>query len=77
MPVYEYVCNKCSEHFDKLVRSMSSKEAVPCPKCGCKRTERAMSSFAVGGGGARASAGPARPRGGCGGGCCGGACSHR
>ncbi|MGA2499395.1 MAG: zinc ribbon domain-containing protein [Tepidisphaeraceae bacterium] len=77
MPVYEYICHKCSERFEKLVRSMSGKAAVPCPHCGCKRTERAMSTFAVGGEGPRASSSPARGRGGCGGGCCGGACSHR
>jgi putative FmdB family regulatory protein len=65
MPIYEYVCKKCEKPFEKLVRSMSGgqeEEAVECPHCGSKKTERAMSVFAVKGE-------PAGSGGGHGGGC--------
>ena len=49
MPIYEYTCSKCDAKFDKLVRSISSDESdTACPKCGSKKTARAMSLFAVG-----------------------------
>lgn len=49
MPIYEYVCEACGNKFEKLVRSMGSTQAQPCPKCGGKKTSRQFSSFAVGG----------------------------
>jgi putative FmdB family regulatory protein len=52
MPIYEYACRKCDQKFDKLVRSMISRESVPCPHCGSKKTARLFSSFAVGADGA-------------------------
>lgn len=66
MPIYEYQCATCNEKFEKLLRSMNSTEAILCPKCGGKKTQRQFSSFAVGGG-ESASAGHAHG-GGCG--CC-------
>lgn len=68
MPIYEYVCGKCSAKFEKLVRSMSSTEAAECPKCGGKKTERQFSSFAVGAGEAKSAGGGHAHGGGCG--CC-------
>ena len=47
MPIYEYTCKKCENKFEKLVRSMSSTEAILCPECGSKQTERELSVFAV------------------------------
>lgn len=47
MPIYEYQCEKCGEKFEKLVRSMSSTDAVKCPECGSEKTARALSVFAV------------------------------
>lgn len=63
MPIYEYTCKSCETKFDKLVRSMSKQEEIPCPKCGSKQTTRDLSLFAVG-----AEAGPksAGSPGGCG-----------
>ena len=52
MPIYEYACRSCEKKFEKLVRSMSSQEKIPCPACGSVKTARAMSVFAVGAGGA-------------------------
>jgi putative FmdB family regulatory protein len=45
--MYEYVCKKCENRFEKLVKSMSSSEKMACPKCGSKQTNRALSVFAV------------------------------
>ena len=33
MPVYDYKCVKCGHRFD-LLRAMSSRDAVTCPRCG-------------------------------------------
>ena len=70
MPIYEYACQACDKKFEKLVRSMTSKEKIACPACGSTRTERTMSVFAVASQGAaeavnhkRKSAGDAGARG--------------
>jgi putative FmdB family regulatory protein len=47
VPIYEYQCKKCEAKFEKLVRSMSSADAVKCPECGSDQTARALSVFAV------------------------------
>lgn len=65
MPMYEYACRKCDHRFEKLVKSISSTEKVPCPECGSKQTERAVSVFAVSQGGAKSST-PASASGMCG-----------
>jgi len=46
MPIYEYWCTDCGEKFDKLV-SFSSKEEIECPKCGSKKVQKTISSFAT------------------------------
>ena len=33
MPIYDYRCVQCGHRFD-LLRSMSSRDEVKCPKCG-------------------------------------------
>jgi putative FmdB family regulatory protein len=48
MPIYEYSCKSCEEKFEKLVRTMSEREAIACPQCGSTKTARALSVFAVG-----------------------------
>ncbi|HVT87822.1 MAG TPA: zinc ribbon domain-containing protein [Tepidisphaeraceae bacterium] len=48
MPIYEYTCEKCNEHFEKLVRSIQNAETVSCPKCGSTKTVRSLSVFSVG-----------------------------
>ena len=58
MPIYEYSCKNCDNRFEKLLKSMSDSEVVPCPKCGSKKTEKELSVFAVGAEQART---PARP----------------
>ena len=64
MPIYEFVCMSCEEHFEELVRGETE---IACPNCGATKVAKQMSTFAmVGGGGESPSFG--------GGGCCGGSC---
>ncbi|MGZ4360229.1 MAG: FmdB family zinc ribbon protein [Gaiellaceae bacterium] len=65
MPIYEYACMSCEQHFEELVRG---EEQVSCPDCGGSEVLRQFSVFAApskgdGGGGSRC------------GGCSGGSCS--
>jgi len=53
MPIYEYACRQCGAQFEVLVRGQ---EAPQCPACQGADLEKALSSFAVGGGGRSASA---------------------
>jgi putative FmdB family regulatory protein len=65
VPIYEYVCMGCEEHFEELVRL--DDPAPPCPSCGQAKAERQFSVFATHGASSQPSFGG-------GGGCCGGAC---
>ncbi len=49
MPIYEYVCLRCEHEFEELQR-MGETGAPPCEKCGCRKTQRQFSTFAMGGG---------------------------
>ena len=44
MPLYEYACKACSNHFEALVRSS---EAPECPACHGTALERKLSVFAA------------------------------
>lgn len=46
MPIYEYVCRKCSKSFEELV--FSGDAAPACPACQEPEAERVLSAFAVG-----------------------------
>ena len=61
MPIYEYSCQQCGQRFEQLVRSMSSADKFKCPKCGSAKTARALSVFAVGAEGAKATSGDDAP----------------
>ena len=67
MPIYEYACQACDNHFEKLVRSMSSSEKVDCPRCGSKETARTLSVFAAVGSEPKAAAAESPMCGRCGG----------
>ena len=41
MPIYEFICSKCSHEFEALVPRPGAK--APCPECGGKRVKQAMS----------------------------------
>ncbi len=46
MPLYEYQCPNCGDHFEELV-SASRLDAPPCPKCGGKKSQRVLSAPAA------------------------------
>lgn len=62
MPIYEYICRKCSHGFEALVDS-SGKAA--CPQCASEELDKQLSVFAAGKASEGYSAGPS-------GGACGG-----
>ncbi len=70
MPIYEYACMECEEHFEELVRSQE--QAVACPQCGAGNVLKQLSVFATVGTQSKPSF--AGPTGAGGGGCCGGGC---
>lgn len=73
MPIYEFVCNKCSSDFEELV--FKRDEKVPCPSCGSEKVERKMSVFAFSSGDSFRSTGSGDSCGSCSKGSCSG-CGH-
>ena len=72
MPIFEYVCQECENHFEALIYG---REKASCPKCQSKKLVPQLSVFAV----SSKSTSPARSAGPCG--SCGdprgpGACSR-
>jgi putative FmdB family regulatory protein len=71
MPIYEYICEECSERYEHL--ALRSGDNAACPKCGSHRHMLQFSVFAPGANGesksisSSASDGPASS-------CCGGSC---
>jgi putative FmdB family regulatory protein len=45
MPIYEYTCTDCENHFEKFVRSMTASTEVTCPKCGGTHVKKGWSLF--------------------------------
>jgi putative FmdB family regulatory protein len=68
VPIYEYACMECEEHFEELVRS--DQQVVTCPSCGAAKVLKQLSAFAV----HSSSAKPSFASGAGAGGCCGGGC---
>ncbi|MBZ5670321.1 MAG: zinc ribbon domain-containing protein [Acidobacteriia bacterium] len=54
MPIFEYVCPKCSHVFEKLILG-GNQQAPPCPKCGSTQAEQKYSTFATASGAPRSS----------------------
>ena len=48
MPIYEYSCAACGEHFS-ILQKMGG-EATVCPKCGSADVGRKISACTIGGG---------------------------
>ena len=48
MPIFEFECPRCNHRFEDLLRSSTAKNP-PCPKCKCVKTQRMLSTFAMGG----------------------------
>lgn len=73
MPIYEYICEDCQTHFEKIV--LNKQQEISCPKCAGKRNAIQLSVFSAGpsnGASAKSSNGFSG-----GGGCCGGGCACR
>jgi putative FmdB family regulatory protein len=71
MPIYEYLCDDCGAHYERIVFNQSTK--VTCPKCESGKSTLQLSVFAAPANGGKASSGsgsggPA-PMGGCGSSC--------
>ena len=52
MPIYEFQCNACGHHFDRL-QKMSDPDPSACPDCGAPQVQRKLSApqFRLSGGG--------------------------
>ena len=48
MPLYEYICSKCSHHFELIVQGSTTPE---CPNCQTRDIQKQLSAFSVSGGG--------------------------
>lgn len=43
MPIYEFKCNKCGKHFEKIVFKPLNEVEVFCPNCESKEIEKQIS----------------------------------
>ncbi len=52
MPIYEYVCRDCKEHFEVLTTSAETSITVKCPKCQSLQVAKTISTsnFRIGSG---------------------------
>jgi putative FmdB family regulatory protein len=73
MPIYEYVCDDCGAHYERIV--MNGSTVVTCPQCTSARSTLQLSVFAAHGSTAKSSSAAAASSNS--GGCCGGACGCR
>jgi len=72
MPIYEYLCEDCGTHFEKLLRRTT--DEVNCPECGESHLAQQLSRFAARSDGGQAEAfTPACTRGDM---CCHGSCGE-
>jgi putative FmdB family regulatory protein len=73
VPIYEYVCDDCETHFERIV--INKQQEIACPKCAGKKATIQLSVFAAPNGSSNGSA-KSEPSGGFSGGgsCCGGGC---
>jgi putative FmdB family regulatory protein len=46
MPIYEYICDDCHLHYERIV--MSAGQEIDCPKCASKRHTLQLSVFSAG-----------------------------
>lgn len=70
MPLYEYVCKDCGQHFDALRSIKDADKPIQCRSCHGENITRAMSVFYATSGGHPVTS----TAGGCGG-CSGGSCA--
>ncbi len=59
MPIYEYICDSCSDKFEELVLDQNAE--ITCPECGSSRVSKCLSVFAHRMGSANASSSSSGP----------------
>jgi putative FmdB family regulatory protein len=47
MPIFEFICTECGQHFEELVRSSTSADEVICPFCASSQVKKQLSTFAT------------------------------
>src|SRR5260221_3030520 len=45
MPIYEYICEDCQTHFEKIV--LNKTQEIACPKCAGKKNAIQLSVFSA------------------------------
>src|SRR5690242_18668465 len=43
MPIYEFECTECGDHFERL-QKLSDPDPTVCPKCGAQRVKRRLTA---------------------------------
>src|SRR6266568_749835 len=71
MPIYEYICEDCQTHFEKIV--LNKTQEIACPKCAGKRNAIQLSVFSAANGSSNGASAKSSSgfSGGGGGSCCG------
>jgi len=64
MPLFEYRCKKCG-HVSEFLERAQSESQHKCEQCGSEKTEKILSTFAVGEGKSSGSTGSSCPTGTC------------
>src|SRR5258708_40140616 len=72
MPIYEYICEDCQTHFEKIV--LNKTQEIACPKCAGKRNAIQLSVFSAANGSSNGASTKSGGFSGGGGSCCGGGC---
>jgi putative FmdB family regulatory protein len=54
MPIYEYICDGCETHFEKIV--INKQQEITCPKCASKKNTIQLSVFATSNGSSNSAA---------------------
>jgi len=70
MPIYEYICDECQTHFEKIV--FNKTQEIACPQCAGKKNSIQLSVFSSAN--ADGSSSSQSTSNGGSGGCCGGGC---
>lgn len=47
MPIFEYLCQACGSHFEKLIRRDADVDSLECPSCGGRKLSKELSTFAA------------------------------
>jgi|UniRef100_A0A7V3RG71 putative FmdB family regulatory protein len=45
MPIFEFLCKKCSNKFEDLILKNDDLKDIQCPRCGAKEIEKLFSLF--------------------------------